>query len=125
METELQKLLNKVKAGKRLTDAEIEKLPDGKLKDRVKKRQAINKLIEKDVTRENKRSRTVDTRRKVLWGAWLEEEMKQDARLREYAYLKLDSFLSRPGDRALFGLPPRSAAPVEGNKQSAAQEETV
>jgi hypothetical protein len=58
---------------------------------------------------QRKRSRAEDTRRKVLAGAALLESVKgkpdKEAELRAL----LDGFLTRPDDRALFGLPVKGA----------------
>jgi hypothetical protein len=113
MEKEYQKLLRKIEAGKNLTDAEIEKLPEGKLKDRVKKRQALNKLIGQETRKENKRQRDIDTRRKILAGAAALDEAERDATYKTAFYKLLDRFLTKPNDRALFEeLPPLPPPPL-------------
>lgn len=54
---------------------------------------------------EAKRSRTADTRRKVLVGAMMLEHMDKNEATKASVMGKLDAFLTRPDDRALFGLP--------------------
>ena len=49
-------------------------------------------------------ARQQDTRRKILAGAMLLELMADDMALQEQMLKKLSSFLTRPDDRALFGL---------------------
>lgn len=48
-----------------------------------------------------------DTRRKILIGALIQEEMEKSPGKKENIISKLDAFLVRPNDRALFELPPR------------------
>jgi hypothetical protein len=48
-----------------------------------------------------------DTRRKILIGALIQEEMEKNPGKKENILSKLDAFLARPNDRALFELPPR------------------
>ncbi|NUZ09065.1 mobilization protein [Piscinibacter koreensis] len=50
-------------------------------------------------------ARKQDTRKKILAGALLLELMEKDPELRKQILGKLSTFLSRPDDRALFGLP--------------------
>ena len=54
---------------------------------------------------EAKRSRITDTRRKVLVGAMMLEHMDKNEATKVSVMGKLDAFLTRPDDRALFGLP--------------------
>lgn len=55
---------------------------------------------------EAKRNRTADTRRKVLVGAMMLEHMDKNEATKTSVMGKLDAFLTRPDERALFGLPP-------------------
>lgn len=48
-----------------------------------------------------------DTRRKILIGALIQEEMEKHPGKKENILSKLDAFLVRPNDRALFELSPR------------------
>lgn len=77
--------------------------------ERVKKLKEQKKMIEqrlrKQQNSDRKKERKDDTRRKILAGAWLLDEMNQREDFKEFVYKKLDSFLTRPADRALFGLP--------------------
>lgn len=60
-------------------------------------------------------TRQQDTRRKVLAGAMILEMMEKDEGNRQRFMQRLDSYLTRADDRALFGLAPqKEKAPVEG-----------
>lgn len=78
--------------------------------ERVKKLKEQKKVIEqrlrKEQTRDKRKERKDETRRKILAGAWVLDEAKQRADFKEFVYGKLDSFLTRPADRVLFDLPP-------------------
>ena len=98
-------------------------MPDDKLEKLHAQRKVINSRIRQEQSRRNKRTRKEDTRRKILAGAWLLDEIEQREDFRKFVYKKLDSFLTRPNDRALFNLPPRSSPapaspPVEGNNEN-------
>ncbi len=56
---------------------------------------------------ETKKKRAADTRRKVLAGALILDLCDQNPDTREQFLAKLDAFLTRDDDRALFGLTPR------------------
>jgi AAA+ superfamily predicted ATPase len=49
-----------------------------------------------------------DTRRKILLGALVQEEMEKSEGMKQNMIAKLDRFLVRPNDRALFELPIRN-----------------
>ena len=60
-------------------------------------------------------TRQQDTRRKVLAGAMILEMMERDENTRQRFMQRLDSYLTRPDDRALFGLPEKAVtAPAAG-----------
>jgi hypothetical protein len=75
------------------------------LEERKKQLLARKQRIE---ARENealgKEMRKVDTRRKILLGAMTMEMMDEDESARARILKRLDTFLSRPDDRRLFGL---------------------
>ncbi len=58
-------------------------------------------------------TRKQDTRRKILAGAMLLELMAKDADLQKQMMAKLEGFLTREDDRALFGLAGGSKTLVE------------
>lgn len=53
---------------------------------------------------EQKRKRAEDTRRKILAGTLVLEMMEQDEQARQRFLNRLDKYLTRDDDRALFGL---------------------
>jgi hypothetical protein len=53
---------------------------------------------------EQKLQRANDTRRKILAGALVLELMERDEATRQRFMQRLDAYLTRPDDRALFGL---------------------
>lgn len=55
---------------------------------------------------EAKRTRAEDTRRKVLVGAMMLDHMEKNEATKTSVMGKLDAFLIRDDDRALFGLKP-------------------
>lgn len=55
-----------------------------------------------------------DTRRKVLAGAMVLEMMEQDPEVKHKVLLRLDAFLVRPDDRALFGLATKTSSSAPG-----------
>lgn len=60
-------------------------------------------------------NRAQDTRRKVLAGAMILEMMGRDEATRQRFMARLDGYLTRPDDRALFGLGEKAAvAPAAG-----------
>jgi large subunit ribosomal protein L7/L12 len=73
---------------------------------------AKRELIEaQKLTKMLKGERSDDTRRKILAGALTLELMERDEATRQRFMDRLDKYLTRKDDRALFGLPPVPAAP--------------
>jgi len=65
-------------------------------------------------------TRQQETRRKILVGAMVLEMMEKDEANRHRFMQRLDSYLTRPDDRALFNLPEKVAtAPAAGAGASA------
>ena len=65
-------------------------------------------------------TRQQDTRRKVLVGAMVLDMMERDDANRQRFMQRLDSYLTRPDDRALFDLPQKAdTAPAAGAGASA------
>lgn len=60
----------------------------------------------KKLTKMLKGERSDDTRRKILAGALTLELMDSDEATRQRFMARLDKYLTRKDDRALFGLPP-------------------
>lgn len=63
---------------------------------------------------EAKKSRADDTRRKILIGAMMLEQMEKNEATKASVISKLDTFLTRPDDRELFELP---TLPKQANNQ--------
>ena len=76
-----------------------------------KKQQIANRIIRlRNI--ESTEQRKLDTRRKILAGAWILHRIDQDTddRLRLMLMQGLDDFLERDKDRALFNLPPKEGS---------------
>ena len=74
-----------------------------------KKKQQIANRIVRLRNIESTEQRKLETRRKILAGAWILHRIDQDTddRLRLMLMHGLDDFLEHPRDRALFDLPPK------------------
>lgn len=70
----------------------------------------LKALKQKQAAREraaaSKRERAADTRRKILIGAFYLDQMQRNETLNAQIVQKLDAYLTRNDDRALFDLPP-------------------
>lgn len=76
------------------------------LEEKLKQAKALKQKAEATIkTAEAKRNRANDTRRKVLIGALILEEMEKHEATRASIISRLTVFLTRPSDRALFDLP--------------------
>jgi len=80
-------------------------MTNDKLEKLLEQRKAIDARIRLEQNRENDRKRKADTRRKILAGAAVLDEASKHPAYKEKLYKLLASFLTRPDDRALFGLP--------------------
>ncbi len=69
----------------------------------------------------SRRERKDDTRRKILAGAWVLNQVERGQMSSETFKAALDRFLTRPEDRALFDLP--ASAPAQPAGQPAGAEE--
>lgn len=88
-------------------------MADGKIEKLKAQKKIIEARIKQEQNRDRTRVRKADTRRKILAGAWVLDEAASRPDFKEFLYRKLDSFLAKPEDRALFGLPPQKEKPVE------------
>lgn len=61
---------------------------------------------------ESKKARAQDTRRKVLLGAMMQDWMNREPQAKQALMARLDQYLTRTDDRALFGLPPATTEPA-------------
>jgi len=88
-----------------------------RIKQQEEKLKQLKALKQKQEARiraaQSKKNRADDTRRKVLAGALLLEIMDESAENNESFMKRLDKFLTRPVDRALFGLPELPTKPGE------------
>lgn len=70
----------------------------------------LKALKQKQAARERaanaKKERAADTRRKILLGAFYLDQMERNEALKAQIVQKLDAYLTRADDRALFDLPP-------------------
>lgn len=74
----------------------------------IEKKQAQAKAALRDATAAKRsQERKLDTRRKVLLGALLQHEMSTGAESERAILNRLERFLTRAADRALFDLPER------------------
>lgn len=79
------------------------------LEEKLKQEKAKKQKVEaRKRAAEAKLNRAQDTRRKILAGALVLEMMEQDEQAKTRFMARLDSFLTRQDDRALFGLYPKS-----------------
>jgi hypothetical protein len=65
----------------------------------------LQKLEAQANTKASSEKRRLDTRKKVLLGAYLLEKMESNEKTRNSVLTDLDQYLSRPAERALFDLP--------------------
>ena len=83
---------------------------DARIKAQEEKLKQLKALKQKQEAQkraaEAKRTRAEDTRRKVLVGAMMLEHMEKNEATKTNILAKLDTFLTREDDRALFGLYP-------------------
>ena len=68
-------------------------------------------------------NRKLETRRKVLLGAYLLDRIKKNDEVKTQVLKDLDKYLTRAAERALFDLPPLpepppAAEPLQGNEPS-------
>ena len=70
------------------------------------KKQQIAYRIVRLRNQESARQRKIDTRRKILAGAWVLHQAERDPAARQRLIQDLDGFLVHPRDRELFDLPP-------------------
>jgi hypothetical protein len=78
----------------------------------------LQKLEALAKTRESKNGRKLDTRRKVLLGAYLLAKIKKDDDEKGRVLEGLDKYLTRPAERSLFDLPALAGSPAPTEAQS-------
>lgn len=77
---------------------------DEKLEKLKQQRDQLNARIAKENARQRAANRKDDTRRKILLGSLCEKMITEGQWPEEKVKEALDDFLTRPHDRALFGL---------------------
>lgn len=77
------------------------------LQEKLKQAKALkSRIAARQKAAESKKKRTEETRRKILAGALALEMMDRDEGVKARFMARLDKFLTRTDDRALFDLPP-------------------
>lgn len=79
----------------------------------------LQKLEAQARTKQAGQQRRLDTRRKVMLGAYLAAKMQKDDELKAQTLAGLDKYLTRPAERSLFDLPPITPTPAPAEVQSA------
>ena len=82
-----------------------------KLADLMKKEAELKAQIQAIKARESEEERKRDTRRKILLGAMTQEMMNEGPEAKQRIMARLDKYLTRPDDRALFDLPATKSQP--------------
>lgn len=78
-----------------------------RLKKLMQKKEQIDARIKLIETREKSKAKKEDTRRKILIGAMIMEQMEKSEESKKKILSNLNGFLTRPLDRKLFDLPER------------------
>jgi large subunit ribosomal protein L7/L12 len=77
------------------------------LEDKLKQEKAKKQKIEaRKRTLESKAQRTIDTRKKILVGAFMLDRMEKNEETKNKVLGQLSQYLTRSDDRELFSLPP-------------------
>ena len=84
-------------------------------------REAITRKIRLEETRQKATERKEDTRRKILDGALIQEEAKDNPDIAKLIERLRREKLTRHGDRALFGLDPLPETKAQDKPKTAAQ----
>lgn len=98
---------------------------------KLKQAKALKQKIEAQrKALEKKQARAQDTRRKILLGSFVLEQCKKNGiglALVTYENARLDDFLTRPDDRALFNLPaaPTATAKVTSSASTSKPENSL
>ena len=88
-------------------------MKNSKLETLKAKKEQIDARIKNLESKERLKQKKQDTRRKILIGAMVTEQMGKNETTKSKILASLDGFLTRPMDRELFGLPekPKSQNP--------------
>ena len=101
-------------------------MKNSKLEALKTKKEQIEARIKNIEAKEKNRAKKEDTRRKILIGAMVMEQMGKSNEAKSKVLASLDGFLTRPLDRKLFSLPEKGKVqklnlegkPNEASKQS-------
>ena len=77
-----------------------------KLEKLLQQQAKIKKQINAEKTKERQKQRKDDTRRKILLGAYVLTKMDEAEAYKMKILQELQSYLTKPQDRALFGFEP-------------------
>ena len=80
-------------------------MKNSKLETLKAKKEQIEARIKNLESKEKARAKKDDTRRKILIGAMVMEQMAKNADAKSKVLASLDGFLTRPLDRKLFDMP--------------------
>lgn len=88
--------------------------PESRVEALTRRRDQINAKLVLERAKERRKVRAEDTRRKILIGAYVLSRIASTDEADEgwtqpRWMVGMDKYLTRPADRALFGLPPREA----------------
>jgi len=91
--------------------------PDEKAKAKLEKLESkvdsAKKKLALERQKQQKADRKIETRKKILLGSYYLAEFKKDPELEKKVLAKMETFLTRDHDRAVFDLPP---LPKEGGQ---------
>jgi large subunit ribosomal protein L7/L12 len=103
---------------------EEEAMKNSKLEALKTKKEQIEARIKNIESKEKVRAKKDDTRRKVLIGAMVMEQMGKSEESKKKVLANLDGFLTRPLDRKLFGLDVSQSSLSRGAEKSKVQKLT-
>ena len=83
-------------------------MKNSKLETLKAKKEQIEARIKNIEAKEHSRAKKDDTRRKILIGAMVMEQMGKTNEAKSKVLASLDGFLTRPLDRKLFGMPEKT-----------------
>jgi hypothetical protein len=104
-------------------------MADSRLEKLQKQREQIDAKLRQLKAQERLKARRADSRRKIIAGALALEHAEahgdDDPAFRDTLFRLLNRYVTRPQDRALFGLPERESQEPANDFQQAAKEETA
>ena len=86
-----------------------------------KKKEQIEARIKNMEAKEKSKAKKLDTRRKILIGVMVMEQMEKDEIVKKKILMNLDGFLTRPMDRMLFDLDASQSSRERGPEKQQAQ----